>query len=184
MRLADYATLHFNKIISTATVFFDNEKLFDKTWHSGLVHKLSELTFSTRLNKSNASFLTDRKLKVLVEGEFSTPRKIEAWVPQGSVLAPILYSLYVKDTSAAAGTHLPLFVDDTCIYATEKHKRRVLCKLQRGLTAVKSWCERWNVRISKGTSQAIYFFRRLRARAHQGNLQPQRTRNFREWFSA
>jgi hypothetical protein len=113
--LADHVALNFNKIMSTAAVFFDNEKVFDKTWHSGLIYKLSELKFSTRLIKSIASFLNDRKLKVLVEGELSSPIKIAAWVRQGSVLAPILYSLYISDTPAAAGTHLPLFVDDTCI---------------------------------------------------------------------
>jgi hypothetical protein len=56
---------------------------------------------------------------------------------------------------AAPGTHHALFVDDTCIYATGKHERRVLCKLQRGLTAVNSWCERWNIKMNEGKPQAI-----------------------------
>jgi hypothetical protein len=42
------------------------------------------------------------------------------------------------------------------------NERRVLCKLQRGLTAVKSWCDRWNIKIYEGKTQAIYFSRRLR----------------------
>jgi hypothetical protein len=80
-----------------------------------------------------------------------------AWVPQGSVLAPILYRLYINEVPAAPGTHLALFADDTCIYATEKHERRVLCKLQRGLTAVNSWCQGWNIKISEGKTQATYY---------------------------
>jgi hypothetical protein len=51
---------------------------------------LSELKFSTSLIKLIASFLSDKKLEVLVEGEFSTPRKIMAGVTQGSVLAPVM----------------------------------------------------------------------------------------------
>jgi hypothetical protein len=82
-------------------------------------------------------------------------------VPQGSVLAPILYSLYINDAPAAPGTHLALFADDTCIYATEKHERRVFKKLQRGLTAMGSWCQHWNIKINEGKAQAIYFSRRL-----------------------
>jgi retron-type reverse transcriptase len=66
----------------------------------------------------------------LVEGRFSTPRKIAAGVPQGSVLAPILYNLYINDNLVAPGTHLALFADDTYIYTTEKHERHVLSKLQ------------------------------------------------------
>jgi hypothetical protein len=93
----------------------------------------------------------------LVEVEFSTPRNIAAGVPQGSRLAPILYTLHAKDAPAAPGTHLALFVDYTCIYATEKNERHVLCKLQRGLTTVNSFCERWNIKINEGKIQAIYF---------------------------
>jgi hypothetical protein len=56
----------------------------------------------------------------LVEGKFSKPRKIAAHVPPGSVFAPVMYSLYINDAPAAHGTHLALFVDDTCIYVTNK----------------------------------------------------------------
>jgi retron-type reverse transcriptase len=83
--------------MSTAAVFLDIEKAFDITWHSGLLYKLSELSFSTNVIKLISSLLTNRKFKVFVEGEFSTLRNIAAGVPQGSVLAPILYGLYRND---------------------------------------------------------------------------------------
>jgi hypothetical protein len=89
------------------------------------------------------------------------PRKTAAGARQGSVLAPELYSRYfVNDAPAAPGSHLALFADDTCICVTEEHKRRVLCKLQRRLTAVNSWCERWNLKINERKSQTICFSRR------------------------
>jgi hypothetical protein len=62
--------------------------------------------------------------------------------------------------TAAPGTHLALFADNICIYETEKHD--VLCKLQRGLTAVNSLCEWWNIKLNEGKTHAIYFSRRLR----------------------
>jgi hypothetical protein len=83
----------------------------------------------TSLVKLIASFLSNRKFKVSVEGELSLTRKVAAGVPQGSVLAPTLYNLYINDAPAAPRTHLALFVDDICIYATEKHERRVFNKL-------------------------------------------------------
>jgi hypothetical protein len=107
--------------------------------------KLSKFEFLTSFIKLIA-FLKYRKIKVLVEGVLRTSRKIAAGAPQGSVLAPVMYGLYINDTPAATGTHLSLFADDTRIYATEKHERRVLCKVQRGLTAVNSWRESWNLR--------------------------------------
>jgi hypothetical protein len=133
--------------MSMAAVFLDIEKTFDTMWHSGLLYKLSELEFSTSLIKLIAFFLTD---KVLVEGEFSVSRKIQAGVAQGSVLTPLFYSLYINDALAAPGTDLALFVYDTFIYLTEKHECCVLCKLQQGLTAVNLWCECWNLKINEG----------------------------------
>jgi hypothetical protein len=151
MRLADHVTLNFNSNVSMASLFLDIENAFDTTWYSGLLYKLPKLEFS---------FLTDRKVKVLGEGEFSTPRKIAAGVPQGSVRAPVLYSLYINDAPEAPGTHLAQFVDDTCIYMTEKHERRILYKLQCRLTEVNLWCEHWNIKISEEKTQVICCSRR------------------------
>jgi hypothetical protein len=70
--------------------------------------------------------------------------------------------IYIYVASAAPGTHLALFTDDTCFYATEKLEGLVLCKLQRGLTAVNSWFERWNIKMDDWKIQVIYVSRRLR----------------------
>jgi hypothetical protein len=83
--------------MSTAAVFFDIEKAFDATWQPGLFYKLSKLQYSTSLIKLIGSFLSQRKLRVSVEGEISTPRYIQAGVPQSSVLSPTLYNLYIND---------------------------------------------------------------------------------------
>jgi hypothetical protein len=73
--------------MSTAVVFFDIGKAFDKPWHSGPLYKCSELEFPTFFIKLIASFLINRKFKFSAEGEFFTPRETAAGVPQGSVLA-------------------------------------------------------------------------------------------------
>jgi hypothetical protein len=96
--------------MSTATVFFDIEKTFDVTWQLGLIYKLSELKFSLSLIKLISSFLSQRQVIVSAEGEMSTPRDIQAGVPQGSVLFHTLYNLYINDTPQTPGVHLGLFV--------------------------------------------------------------------------
>jgi hypothetical protein len=93
MRIADHVTLNFNNKMSTAAVFLDIEKAFDTMWHTGLLHKLSKLNFLTRMTKLINSFLLQRKFIVSVEGEMSTPRRMKAGVPQGSVLSPTLYNI-------------------------------------------------------------------------------------------
>jgi hypothetical protein len=95
MRLVDHVTLHFNNNMSTVVVFLDIKKAFDTTWQPGLLYKLSNLQFLTSLIKLIGSFLSQRKFRVSVEGEMSTPGYMQAGLPQGSVLSPTLYHLYV-----------------------------------------------------------------------------------------
>jgi hypothetical protein len=60
------------------------------------------------------------------------------------------------------GVNLALFADDTCLYATECKEGYVLRKLQIGLDAIETWCERWNIKINEDKTQAIYFTHRIR----------------------
>jgi hypothetical protein len=98
MRQADHVTVHFNNNMSTAAVFLNIEKAFDTTWQPGLLYKLSKLQFSTSLINLIGSFLSQRKFRASVEGEMSTPRYMQAGVPQGSVLSLTLYNLCINDT--------------------------------------------------------------------------------------
>jgi hypothetical protein len=84
---------------------------------------------------------------------------MEAGVPQGSVLSPTLYNLYINDTppSQANGVHLTLFVDNTCVYATDRKEGCIVRKLQHGLDSMVAWCERWNIKINEDKARAIYF---------------------------
>jgi hypothetical protein len=61
---------------------------------------------------------------------------MQAGVPQGSVLSPTLYNIYINDSPQTPGVNLALFADDTCLYATERKEGYVLRKLQRGLDIV------------------------------------------------
>jgi hypothetical protein len=99
MWLADQVTLHLDNNLSTAAVFLDIEKAYDITWQPGLLYELSKLQFSISLIQLIASFLSQRKFRVSVEGEMSTPKHVQAGMPQGSILSPTLYNLYINDTS-------------------------------------------------------------------------------------
>jgi retron-type reverse transcriptase len=129
-------TLHFNNKMATAAVFLDIEKAFHTTWHPGLLYKLSKLEFSANVIKLLGSFLSKRQFRVSVEGEMSTPREMQAGVPQGSVLSPTLFNLYINDSPQTRGVHLALFADDTCLYATDRKEGFIVRKLQRGLSSV------------------------------------------------
>jgi hypothetical protein len=87
----------------------------------------------------------------------STPRHVQVGVPQGSVLSPTLYDLYINDTPQTSGGNLALFVDDTCLYETDRKESNGLRKTQSGSDSMVAWCKRWNIKINKEKTQAIYF---------------------------
>jgi hypothetical protein len=140
-------------------VFLDIEKAFDTTWHSGLPYKSSKLEFSTSLIKLIGSFLSKRKFRVSVEGEMSTTRVMQGKVPQGLVLSPTLFNMYINDAHQPRGVHLALFAGDTCLYATDREEGFLLRKLQRGLSSLETWCELWNIKINEYKHRGIYFSR-------------------------
>jgi hypothetical protein len=96
LRIADHVTLNFNDNMWTSAVFLDVWQVFNTTWHSCLLHKLSDFEFLTNFIKLIASILTKRKFKFLVQGKFSTPREVAVGMPQGSLLAQCLQSVHKR----------------------------------------------------------------------------------------
>jgi hypothetical protein len=87
----------------------------------------------------------------------STPRKMRAVVPQGSVLPPTLYNMYINDAPQTPGVYIALIADDTCMYATDRKKHFVVRKFQRGLSSMETRCERWNIKINEDKSRGFTF---------------------------
>jgi hypothetical protein len=137
MRPPYHVILNFNNKISTAAVFLDIQKAFDITWHCGLLYKISTLEFSTSMISLLTLFFLKRQFRISVEGEMSTPRIMQAGVPQDSLLSPALFNMYINDVHQKHGVHRALFADDTCLYATDRKEVFVLRKFQRGLRSMK-----------------------------------------------
>jgi hypothetical protein len=86
---------------------------------------------------------------------------MNAGVPRGSVLSPTLCNLYINDIPQIIGVNLVVFIDDTCLYTTERKEGYILRKFQRGLNSLVAWCEHWDIKINKDKT-AIYFSHRIR----------------------
>lgn len=143
----------------TGVVFLDVAKAFDKVWHNGLVYKLFLLGVPDRLVLILRDYLSNRCFRYRVEGTLSDPKPVRAGVPQGSVLAPLLFTLYTSDVPRHPQVELALFADDTALYASDKNKSRVRNRLQAALDTLGAWFRKWRIEVNPTKSTAVYFTR-------------------------
>ena len=142
-------------------VFLDVAQAFDRVWHPGLLYKLKNVLPSTYYLILK-SYLEDRFFRVIEGGEYSSYFPIRASVPQGSVLAPLLYSIYSSDIPTHPSSLLATFADDTCILTSHDDPIITSQTLQEHLQSFESWCRRWRVKVNGGKSAHVTFtLRRL-----------------------
>ena len=97
-------------------VFCDISKAFDRVWHKGLIHKLINIGLDGKVIEWFKNYLTDRKQKVIINGVESYLSDITAGVPQGSILGPLLFVIFINDIVTDIGSIVKLFADDTSVY--------------------------------------------------------------------
>ena len=96
-------------------VFLDVSKAFDRVWHTGLLFKLQKLGVQDTLLSWIKNYLCDRKQRVVIEGHSSEWKSINFGVPQGSVLGPLLFLVYINDITEGLESIPLLFADDTAL---------------------------------------------------------------------
>ena len=99
-------------------VFLDISNTFGKVWHKGLIHKLKQNGIGGPLLKLLTDFLKSRKQRVVLNGQHSSWSDVLAGVPQGSILGPLLFLIYINDLSDGLQCNPKLFADDTSLFAT------------------------------------------------------------------
>ena len=94
----------------------DISKAFDRVWHAGLLHKLKYCGISGQLFALICSFLSDRQLPVVLNGKSSQEYPDMAGVPQGSILGPTFFLLYINDLPDDVICDIAIYADDITLY--------------------------------------------------------------------
>ena len=128
--LQDWTTNYDNKV-GTDIVYLDFSKAFDKVPHIRLCHKLEQSGIRGNILLWLKNFLTNRKQRVLLRNGASNWLHVTSGVPQGSILGPTLFLIYVNDIPEAISTSVKLFADDTKIYNDILDKHHVTGALAR-----------------------------------------------------
>ena len=119
--MSDRIARAFNRSGATRAVALDISKAFDRVWHAGLLHKLKSYGISGKIFGLISSFLISRRLRVVLDGKSSQEYPVNAGVPQGSILGPTLFLLYINDLPNDVICNIDIYADDTTLYSKCNH---------------------------------------------------------------
>ena len=157
----------FNRSGATRAVALDISKAFDRVWHAGLFHKLKSYGISVQIFGLISSFLSNKRLRVVLDGESSQEYPVNAGVPQGSILVSTLFLLYINDLSDDAICNIAIYADDTTLYskcneASDLWQQLELAsELESDLRDTVDWGRKWLVDFNAGKTQLVSFNRSL-----------------------
>ena len=115
--VSDRIARAFNRSGATRAVALDISKAFGRVWHAGLLYKLKSYGISGQIFGLISSFLSNRRLRVVLYGKSSQEYPVNAGFPQGSILGPTLFLLYINDLPDDVICNMAIYADDTTVYS-------------------------------------------------------------------
>ena len=140
--------------LETRAVFLDLSKAFDKVWHEGLPYKLE---CHGKLLRLLHNFLANRQQHVVLNGKKSSWLTVTSGVPQGSVLGPLFFLIYINDIVQGLQNDIKLFADDTSIFTVVKDKDEAAASLNQGLGRVIFLAWQWKIPFNCDKTKEVIF---------------------------
>ena len=129
------------------SIYFDFSKAFDTVPHQRLSIKIKAYGIQGKVLSWIEAFLSGREQVVRVNGELSSPKPVISGIPQGSVLGPLLFVLYINDLPDVVKSNILLFADDTKIFNQVKSRSDALL-IQEDINELEQWSDKWLLRFN------------------------------------
>ena len=134
---------------------------------------MSALRFSDRSINWFKSYLSNRSFQVNVQGKYSCIAKIDCGVPQGSILGPLLFLLYVNDMKQAVDCDLFLYADDSCLVYQHKDVKEIERNLNKNFSDVCDWFvdNKLSIHLGEDKTKCILFGTKHRLNKVSGHIE-------------
>ena len=146
----------FDERKSTCIIFCDISKAFDRVWHSGLLFKLSQYGIEGNILNWITSYLQNRTQKVFVGSSFSDVKQVHAGVPQGSVLGPLFFLIYVNDITESLLSISRLYADDSSLAVSSDNIDYIETTLNHDLLTISNWAQQWLVNFNPSKTEVMF----------------------------
>ena len=141
-------------------VFLDISRAFDKVWHKGLMYTLQQNGISGELLKILVDFLNNRKQRIVLNGQSSNQFDVKDSVPQGSIMGPLRFLIYINDLPEGLITNAKLFVDDMSLFSVVRDIAASTEELNNDLRNISKWGYQWkmifNPDLTKQAEDSIF----------------------------
>lgn len=141
-------------------VFCDISKAFDRVWHKGLLHKLRQIGLGPPIIEWFANYLTSRQQRVVFNNNNSDWKHITAGVPQGSILGPLLFLIYINDIVNSIQSKVRLFADDTSLYLIVDNPAATADLINSDLDRIHTWSKQWLVDFNPSKTETLTISRK------------------------
>ena len=161
--MSDRIARAFNRSGATRAVALDISKAFDRVWHAGLLHKLRSYGISGQIYGRISSFLSNRRLQVVLDGKSSDEYPVNAGVPQGSILGLTVFLLHINDLPVDVICNIAIYADDTtlhskCDQASDlRQQLELAAELESDLQDTVDWGSKWLVDFNTRKTQLVLF---------------------------
>ncbi|CAM4590472.1 unnamed protein product [Lepidochelys kempii] len=143
-------------------VYLDFQKAFDKVPQQRLLSKVNSHGLRGKVLSWIGNWLKDRKQTAGINGQFSEWREVNSGVPQGSVLGPVLFNIFINDLEKGVNSEVAKFADGTKLFKIVMSKAD--CKeLQKDLTKLDDWATKWKMKLN------VYKCKVMHNRKHDPN---------------
>ena len=151
LEVTEFLTKRYDEGLSTDVIYLDFQKAFDKVPHTRLLLKLHSYGIRGPILAFIYHYLTNRKQRVLINSSYSMWVNVLSGIPQGSILGPLLFTIFINDLPDNMTNLCKMFADDTKIIAAPG------ISLQNDVQAAAAWAEKWQMMFNAKKCKTLHF---------------------------